>query len=97
MSHPRPYRDGMPYRSVEETLLQGAGMQWDKKVVDAFFRCRQRVHAIRQRGVGDSLRRALDGALRIHAHSSRPNPELSRLLLDDASAEDQEPPAGANQ
>jgi HD-GYP domain-containing protein (c-di-GMP phosphodiesterase class II) len=64
MSHQRPYRDSLPYRQVEATLIQGAGTQWDKQVVDAFLRCRNRIHAIRQRGVGDSLRHAIDGALR---------------------------------
>jgi HD-GYP domain-containing protein (c-di-GMP phosphodiesterase class II) len=64
MSHPRPYRDAMPCQKVEEILRGGAGQQWDKQVVDAFFRCLQRIHAIRQRGVGDSLRVAIDGALR---------------------------------
>jgi HD-GYP domain-containing protein (c-di-GMP phosphodiesterase class II) len=64
MSHARPYRDSLPYRRVEETLMQGAGTQWDRQVVDAFLRCRERIHAIRQRGVGESLRRAVDGALR---------------------------------
>jgi len=64
MSHQRPYRDAMPYRRVEEILTEGAGTQWDKEVVEAFFRCSDRVHAIRQRGVGDSLRQAIEGALR---------------------------------
>ena len=67
MNHDRPYRDAMPYRRVEEILAEGAGTQWDKQVVDAFVRCRDRVHAIRQRGVGDSLRQAIDGALRSSA------------------------------
>jgi HD-GYP domain-containing protein (c-di-GMP phosphodiesterase class II) len=64
MSHPRPYRDALPVRDVEEILRKGAGTQWDRRVVEAFFQSRQRIHAIRQRGVGDSLRQAIDGALR---------------------------------
>jgi HD-GYP domain-containing protein (c-di-GMP phosphodiesterase class II) len=64
MSHARPYRDSMPARQVEAVLLEGAGTQWDKQVIAAFLRCRQRIHAVRQRGVGDSLRQAIDGALR---------------------------------
>jgi HD-GYP domain-containing protein (c-di-GMP phosphodiesterase class II) len=64
MSTTRPYREAIPCRKVEEILVQGAGTQWDKQVVDAFLRCRLRIHAIRQRGVGDSLREAIDGALR---------------------------------
>jgi HD-GYP domain-containing protein (c-di-GMP phosphodiesterase class II) len=64
MSTCRPYREALPIREVEDRLARGAGTQWDAKVVDAFTRCRQKVHAIRQRGVGESLRTALDAALR---------------------------------
>jgi hypothetical protein len=64
MSTARPYREAMPPRRVEEVLTSGAGTQWDASVIDAFNNCRQKVHAIRQRGVGDSLCVALDGALR---------------------------------
>lgn len=64
MTTARPYRDPLPVREVEEILAEGAGSQWDPKVVAAFQKCRQQIHAIRQRGVGDSLRLALEGALR---------------------------------
>jgi HD-GYP domain-containing protein (c-di-GMP phosphodiesterase class II) len=64
MSTTRPYRQAMPYEKVEEILSQGAGQQWDKRVVDACLRCRHKIHAIRQRGVGESLRQAIDGVLR---------------------------------
>jgi HD-GYP domain-containing protein (c-di-GMP phosphodiesterase class II) len=70
MSHQRPYRESMPYRQVESILIDGAGTQWDKQVVEAFLRCRNRIHAIRQRGVGDSLRHAIDGALRSNSRSA---------------------------
>ena len=71
MSASRPYRAAMPCRRVEEILAEGAGTQWDRRVVEAFVRCRQKVHAIRQRGVGDSLRLAIDGALRSVARPLR--------------------------
>lgn len=64
MSTTRPYREAMACRRVEEILADGAGKQWDRQVVEAFQRCRLKIHAIRQRGVGDSLRHAIDGALR---------------------------------
>ncbi len=69
MSTARPHREAMPCRQVEEVLVQGADRQWDRRVVEAFLRCRHKVHMIRQRGVGDSLQIALDGALRVHANS----------------------------
>jgi HD-GYP domain-containing protein (c-di-GMP phosphodiesterase class II) len=89
MSHPRPYRDSMPYRRVEEVLSEGAGSQWDQKVVDAFFRCRQRIHAIRQRGVGDSLRRAIDGALRTPSSLVGPDTGLCHTNPQTAMTNDQ--------
>ena len=65
MSTNRPYREALPTREVEDRLTKGSGSQWDAKVIDAFGRCRLKIHAIRQRGVGESLRTALDAALRI--------------------------------
>ena len=64
MSTPRPYREAMPPRRVEEILAAGAGTQWDARIIEAFGRCRQKVHAIRERGVGESLCVAVDSALR---------------------------------
>jgi HD-GYP domain-containing protein (c-di-GMP phosphodiesterase class II) len=60
----RPYRTAMPPEHVDQILRDGAGIQWDPLVIDAYFRCRDRLVAIRQRGLGESLRGALDGALR---------------------------------
>jgi hypothetical protein len=59
----RPYRIALPCEKVEQILIEGANTQWEKAVVDAFVRCKERVHAIRQRGVGESLCGALDDAL----------------------------------
>jgi hypothetical protein len=77
MTTARPYRDPMPWRKVEEILADGAGTQWDRRVVEAFQRCRQKIHTIRQRGVGESLRHAIEGALRNDAdshHGFAPSP-----------------------
>jgi hypothetical protein len=70
MSTNRPYRNAKCIKEVEDQLRDGAGQQWDAQIVDAFFRCRQKIHTIRQRGVGESLRQALDGALRNHEPST---------------------------
>ncbi len=77
MSTARPYREALPFRRVEEILTQGAGSQWDARVIDAFQRCRQKVHAIRQRGVGESLQAAIDGVLRGADASPRRAPALT--------------------
>ena len=64
MSADRPYRAGMPHEKVESIIHEGSGTQWDPVVVEAFGRCKQKVREIRQRGVGESLKSALDGAMR---------------------------------
>jgi putative nucleotidyltransferase with HDIG domain len=64
MTTNRPYRRALPVPQVEQILDEGAGTQWDKRVIAAFQACRQKIHGIRQRGVGESLRHALHGALR---------------------------------
>ena len=64
MSTNRPYRDAMTHERIESILIGGAGTQWDKNVIDAFLRARVKIHAIRQRGIGESLRQAVNGALR---------------------------------
>jgi HD-GYP domain-containing protein (c-di-GMP phosphodiesterase class II) len=82
MNTKRPYRDAIPFMKVEETLEKGAGSQWDRRVIEAFMRCRSRVHLICQRGVGESLTQAIDGALRTGDSSLMRQmtqlPELSR-------------------
>jgi hypothetical protein len=71
MSTNRPYRTARPIKDVEDQLRAGAGKQWDAQVIDAFFRARHKIHAIRERGVGESLRQALDGAMRTREPSTR--------------------------
>jgi HD-GYP domain-containing protein (c-di-GMP phosphodiesterase class II) len=64
MSTSRPYRPAMAAAEVEAQLQHGAGTQWDRRVIEAFLRARQEIHLVRQRGVGESLNQALEGALR---------------------------------
>ncbi len=64
MNSDRPYRKGMSPEKVEAIFREGSGEQWDPIIVDAFFRCRDEMSEIRQRGIGDSLREALNGVLR---------------------------------
>ena len=70
MSSSRPYRAGLPCHRIEQILAEGAGKQWDKRVIDAFTRCRAKIYVIRQRGVGKSLRDALEGAMTLNGGSS---------------------------
>lgn len=64
MSSDRPYRAGMKLEQVEAIFRAGGGKQWDPNIVNAFLRCKQKISDIRQRGIGESLREALDCAIR---------------------------------
>lgn len=46
MTSNRPYRDGMPAEKAENILRSGAGKQWDREVIDAFFQIRDEIHDI---------------------------------------------------
>jgi HD-GYP domain-containing protein (c-di-GMP phosphodiesterase class II) len=64
MSTSRPYRKGLAPDRVEQILIDGSGQQWDPRVIEAFQRIVPRLRSIRERGLGESLRQALNGALR---------------------------------
>jgi hypothetical protein len=89
MSTSRPYRDELSCAEVETRLRQGQGTQWDSRVIEAFLRCRQQIHLIQQRGVGESLKHALEGALRTGESSKLVpvvlTPKLVRTTRQEAS------------
>jgi HD-GYP domain-containing protein (c-di-GMP phosphodiesterase class II) len=63
MSSNRPYRRRLAPDQIDEIFQKGAGAQWDRRVVEAMFRCRADVERIRQKGLGESLRQAVGGTL----------------------------------
>ncbi len=77
MSHPRSYRAALAPDRVGRILTEGAGRQWDARVVDALFRCRHRLAAIDVDDAGESLRRAVVGTLRTDS-ASQPAPHDPR-------------------
>ncbi|MEO0529796.1 MAG: HD domain-containing phosphohydrolase [Planctomycetota bacterium] len=46
MGSDRPYRKGMSIERIEEILRDGAGKQWDKRVIDAYFAAREDIRSI---------------------------------------------------
>ncbi len=60
MSSTRPYRRRMTPMAIDEILRKGSGTQWDSRVVDALLACRYDVEQIRQKGLGESLQRAIN-------------------------------------
>jgi HD-GYP domain-containing protein (c-di-GMP phosphodiesterase class II) len=63
MTSDRPYRPGINPDEVATILRRGSGKQWDPKVIEAALDCWSEINAIRQRGLGESLRVAVDDAL----------------------------------
>ena len=56
----RPYRSAVPPQRIDAILADGAGTQWDAAVVEAFLLCRQELYSICERGLGDSVVRAVE-------------------------------------
>jgi len=55
MSSDRPYRRGIPDEKLDKILRNGAGQQWDAKVIDAVFQVRDEL-----RKIGQSDREPID-------------------------------------
>jgi HD-GYP domain-containing protein (c-di-GMP phosphodiesterase class II) len=49
MGSDRPYRKGMQDSVLDKILREGAGKQWDVRIVDAFFRARDDIRTISKR------------------------------------------------
>ncbi len=52
MTSDRPYRKGLPDERLDAIMREGAGSQWDARVVDAFFRARDDIREISERERG---------------------------------------------
>src|SRR5439155_8767642 len=46
MMSARPYRSALPPVRIDAIMLEGAGSQWDPRVVEAFLACRHELYAI---------------------------------------------------
>ncbi len=55
MSSTRPYRRRLTPLQIDKIFHDGAGVQWDPKIVSALFACRLDIEHIRQKGLGESL------------------------------------------
>ena len=60
MSSTRPYRRRLTPMAIDEILRRGSGTQWDPRVIEALFACRADVESIRQKGLGESLQKAVN-------------------------------------
>jgi hypothetical protein len=55
----RPYRRALPPARIDAVLAEGAGRQWDPEVIAPFQACRAELYPICQRGLGESVARAV--------------------------------------
>jgi HD-GYP domain-containing protein (c-di-GMP phosphodiesterase class II) len=60
MMSERPYRPGMVPKAIDDIMTRGAGSQWDPTVVKSFLHCRREIYSICQKGLGQSVRRAIE-------------------------------------
>jgi HD-GYP domain-containing protein (c-di-GMP phosphodiesterase class II) len=66
----RPYRRALPTAQIDVIMREGAGSQWDAKIVAHFLECRHELYSIRQRGIGDSLCTAVDHTVNLSARTA---------------------------
>jgi HD-GYP domain-containing protein (c-di-GMP phosphodiesterase class II) len=80
MMSDRPYRKSLPTVKIDAIFADGSGKQWDPAVVRHFLACRQELYGICQRGLGDSVVKAVEQALRAGA-ADNPSVLASRVGL----------------
>jgi HD-GYP domain-containing protein (c-di-GMP phosphodiesterase class II) len=76
MMSPRRYRPALPPARIEELFRRGSGKQWDPKVVQYFFACRQELYAVCERGLGQSVYMAVERAAGGAASPLAPHPQM---------------------
>jgi diguanylate cyclase (GGDEF)-like protein len=67
----RSYRSALSQARIEEIFEQGSGSQWDPRIVEHFFNCRQQLYAVIQRGLGQSVYKAVERAVSIGDRQDR--------------------------
>jgi HD-GYP domain-containing protein (c-di-GMP phosphodiesterase class II) len=63
MMSDRPYRPGLPAARIDRIMAEGAGTQWDPRVIESFMACRRELYTILQQGLGESVAVAVEHTL----------------------------------
>jgi HD-GYP domain-containing protein (c-di-GMP phosphodiesterase class II) len=63
MMSDRPYRPALPTERIDAIVSGGAGTQWDPRIIKHFLACRREIYGICERGLGASVRTAVEHAL----------------------------------
>ena len=59
----RRYRSALCEARIEEIFREGAGTQWDPRIVQHFLECRHELYSVIQRGLGQSVYLAVERAV----------------------------------
>ena len=62
MMSARRYRQAFAPAQIEAIFVEGTGTQWDPKIVQCFFACRDELYEVCQRGLGQSVYMAVERA-----------------------------------
>ncbi len=81
MMSSRPYRGALPTWQIDQVMKNGAGAQWDQKVVEAFMACHEELYCICQKGIGLSVAVAVEQA--VQRHDSRLSKGRERRIRAD--------------
>ena len=63
MMNARPYRSAIGPVRIDTIIGEGAGSQWDPRIVEHFLECKDELYSICQRGVGESMTVAVERAI----------------------------------
>jgi HD-GYP domain-containing protein (c-di-GMP phosphodiesterase class II) len=73
MMSPRPYRAPLATNRIDSILTEGAGSQWDPRVVEPFLDCRKELYSICRQGAESSMFQAIERAVHTWTEDSSPN------------------------
>jgi HD-GYP domain-containing protein (c-di-GMP phosphodiesterase class II) len=84
----RPYRRALPPAAIDEVMRAGAGKQWDPEVIVHFLACRHELYPICQRGIGESVFRAVTSTVNAAVNEAS---QENRLPESGAAGDEAEP------
>ena len=80
MMSARRYRPALSPARIEAIFREGAGTQWDPRIVEYFFACRHDLYAVCQRGLGQSVYMAVERAASADSRHDRGVRSMNRII-----------------
>ena len=79
MMNARPYRTAIGPARIDTIIREGAGAQWDPRIVEHFLNCRNELYSICQRGLGESMTVAVERAINVGRCGERSGTAVGEL------------------